>query len=104
MLRIHVHYTRRHHTRTYADLSVLSHGRLRVVLRPPGNTKNRLANFLEGKILFKCDFVSVENGGCFQRLNFASYAYEALYISENSINLKKIDEVWKGFFLSLNLG
>ena len=71
---------------------------------PPGNIKNRLANFFEGKVLFKCDFLSVESGGCFQRLYFASYAYEALYFNENSINFQKIHEVWKDIFLSLNLG
>ena len=71
---------------------------------PPGNIKNRLANFFEGKVLFKCDFLSVESGGCFQRLYFASYAYEALYFNENFQNFQKIHEVWKDIFLSLNLG
>ena len=43
---------RHHDTRTHADLSVHSHGRWRVDLRPPGINKNRLANYLEGKMRF----------------------------------------------------
>ena len=45
--------TRCHDTRTYAGLSDHGHGWWRVVPMPPGNIKNRLANFFEGKILEK---------------------------------------------------
>ena len=47
---------------------------------------------------------SVPGGGCFQRLNFQSFTYEALYFNEKSIDFQLIHEVWKDFFLSLNLG
>ena len=47
---------------------------------------------------------SVPGGGCFQRLNFQSFTYEALYFNEKSIDFQLIHEVWKDLFLSLNLG
>ena len=40
----------------------------------------------------------------FLRLNFVSSTYEALYFNKNSIDFQEICEVWKDFFLSLNLG
>ena len=61
--------------------------------------KNRVANSLDIQIS-----EYPEKWWLFLRFNFVTSTCETLYFNKNSIDYKKICDVWKDFVLSLNLG